>query len=74
MAPCKGPSQAPRPAWQNHAASRPGAAIGGAGGAVVGAVVPGLSTGEGALIGAAGGAVVGDKVTITLEIEALKQA
>lgn len=36
-----------------------GALIGGAGGAVVGAVVPGLSTGEGALIGAAGGAVVG---------------
>ncbi|AGH47780.1 MULTISPECIES: YMGG-like glycine zipper-containing protein [Sphingomonadales] len=36
-----------------------GAAIGGAGGAVVGAVVPGISTGEGALIGAAGGAVVG---------------
>lgn len=36
-----------------------GAVIGGAGGAVVGAVVPGLSTGEGALIGAAGGAVVG---------------
>lgn len=36
-----------------------GGAIGAAGGAVVGAVVPGLSTGEGALIGAAGGAVVG---------------
>lgn len=36
-----------------------GALIGGAGGAVVGAVVPGISTGEGALIGAAGGAVVG---------------
>ena len=36
-----------------------GALIGGAGGAVVGAVIPGLSTGEGALIGAAGGAVVG---------------
>ncbi|ARS26478.1 hypothetical protein KC8_04125 [Sphingomonas sp. KC8] len=36
-----------------------GAVIGGAGGAVVGAVVPGISTGEGALIGAAGGAVIG---------------
>lgn len=36
-----------------------GAAIGGAGGAVVGAVVPGISTVEGAAIGAAGGAVVG---------------
>src|SRR3546814_3670728 len=36
-----------------------GAAIGGAGGAAVGAVVPGLSTVEGAAIGAAGGAVVG---------------
>lgn len=36
-----------------------GGAIGAAGGAVVGAVVPGLSVGEGALIGAAGGAVVG---------------
>lgn len=35
-----------------------GAAIGGAGGAVAGAVVPGLSVGEGALIGAAGGAAV----------------
>ena len=33
--------------------------IGAAGGAVVGAVVPGLSVGEGALIGGAGGAVVG---------------
>lgn len=36
-----------------------GAAIGGAGGAVVGAVVPGISTAEGAAIGAAGGAIVG---------------
>lgn len=36
-----------------------GAAIGGAGGAVVGAVVPGVSTVEGAAIGAAGGAIVG---------------
>lgn len=36
-----------------------GGAIGAAGGAVVGAVVPGLSVGEGALIGGAGGAVVG---------------
>lgn len=36
-----------------------GAVIGGAGGAVAGAIIPGLSTGEGALIGAAGGAVVG---------------
>lgn len=34
-------------------------AIGAAGGAVVGAVVPGLSVGEGALIGGAGGAVIG---------------
>src|SRR3546814_14330652 len=34
-----------------------GAAIGGAGGAAVGAVVPGLSTVEGAAIGAAGGAI-----------------
>ena len=36
-----------------------GAAIGGGGGAVAGAVIPGLSVGDGALIGAAGGAVVG---------------
>jgi hypothetical protein len=36
-----------------------GAAIGAGGGAVVGAVVPGLSVGEGALIGGAGGAVIG---------------
>jgi len=36
-----------------------GAAIGGAGGAVVGAVVPGLSVVDGALVGAAGGAAVG---------------
>lgn len=35
-----------------------GTAIGGAGGAVAGAVIPGLSTGNGALIGAAGGAAV----------------
>lgn len=35
-----------------------GAAIGGAGGAVAGAVIPGLSVGDGALVGAAGGAVV----------------
>jgi hypothetical protein len=33
-----------------------GGAIGGAGGAVAGALIPGLSTGNGALIGAAGGA------------------
>jgi membrane associated rhomboid family serine protease len=36
-----------------------GAAIGGGGGAVAGAIIPGLGVGEGALIGAAGGAVVG---------------
>lgn len=36
-----------------------GGAIGGLGGAAVGAVVPGLSVGDGALIGAAGGAVIG---------------
>lgn len=36
-----------------------GAVIGGGGGAVAGAIIPGLSTGEGALIGAAGGAVIG---------------
>jgi hypothetical protein len=35
-----------------------GAGIGAAGGAVAGAVIPGLSVGEGALIGGAGGAVV----------------
>ena len=35
-----------------------GALIGGAGGAVAGAVIPGLSTGNGALIGAAGGAAI----------------
>ncbi|RVT94701.1 hypothetical protein [Sphingomonas crocodyli] len=35
-----------------------GALIGGAGGAVAGAVIPGLGTGEGALIGAAGGAAI----------------
>jgi hypothetical protein len=33
-----------------------GALIGGAGGAVAGAIIPGISTGNGALIGAAGGA------------------
>ena len=33
-----------------------GTAIGAGGGALVGAVVPGVSTGDGALIGAAGGA------------------
>lgn len=36
-----------------------GAALGGAGGAVVGAVVPGVSAVEGAAIGAAGGAIIG---------------
>lgn len=36
-----------------------GAAIGAAGGAVLGAVVPGISAVEGAAIGGAGGAVVG---------------
>ena len=36
-----------------------GAAIGAGGGAVAGAIIPGLSIGEGALIGGAGGAVVG---------------
>jgi membrane associated rhomboid family serine protease len=35
-----------------------GALIGGAGGAVAGAIIPGLGTGEGALIGAAGGAAI----------------
>ena len=35
-----------------------GAGIGAAGGAVAGAVIPGLSVGEGALIGGAGGAVL----------------
>lgn len=35
-----------------------GAGIGAAGGAVAGAVIPGLSVGEGALIGGAGGAIV----------------
>ena len=35
-----------------------GAGIGAAGGAVAGAVIPGLGVGEGALIGGAGGAVV----------------
>ena len=34
-------------------------AIGAGGGAVVGAIIPGLSVGEGALIGGVGGAVVG---------------
>lgn len=36
-----------------------GAGIGGAGGAVAGAVIPGLGVVEGAAIGAAGGAAVG---------------
>jgi hypothetical protein len=36
-----------------------GAAIGAGGGAVAGAVIPGLSVGEGAIIGGVGGAVVG---------------
>jgi len=36
-----------------------GAAIGGAGGAVAGAVLPGISAVEAAAIGAAGGAVIG---------------
>ena len=35
-----------------------GALIGAGGGAVAGAVIPGLSTGDGALIGAAGGAAI----------------
>jgi hypothetical protein len=35
-----------------------GAAIGAGGGAVVGAIVPGLSVGEGAAIGAIGGATI----------------
>ncbi|WP_156677783.1 hypothetical protein [Sphingomonas profundi] len=35
-----------------------GAGIGAAGGAVAGALIPGLSVGEGALIGGAGGAIV----------------
>ncbi len=35
-----------------------GAGIGAAGGAVAGAIIPGLGVGEGALIGGAGGAVV----------------
>lgn len=35
-----------------------GGAIGALGGAAVGAVVPGISTGNGALIGAAGGATI----------------
>ena len=35
-----------------------GGAIGGAGGAVAGAVIPGLSTGEGALLGAGAGVAV----------------
>lgn len=34
-----------------------GAGIGAAGGAVVGAIVPGMSVGKGALIGGAGGAI-----------------
>jgi len=35
-----------------------GAGIGAAGGAVAGAIIPGLGVGEGALIGGAGGAVI----------------
>ena len=35
-----------------------GAGIGAAGGAVAGAVIPGLSVGEGAIIGGAGGALL----------------
>jgi hypothetical protein len=35
-----------------------GGAIGGAGGAVAGALIPGLSTGEGALLGAGAGVAV----------------
>ena len=35
-----------------------GALIGAGGGAVAGAIIPGLSTGDGALIGAAGGAAI----------------
>lgn len=35
-----------------------GAGIGAAGGAVAGALIPGLSVGEGALIGGAGGAIL----------------
>lgn len=35
-----------------------GTAIGAGGGAVAGAVIPGLSVGEGALVGAAGGAAI----------------
>jgi hypothetical protein len=36
-----------------------GGAIGAGGGAVAGALIPGLGVGEGALIGGAGGAVIG---------------
>lgn len=36
-----------------------GGAIGAGGGAVAGAIIPGLGVGEGALIGGAGGAVIG---------------
>ena len=35
-----------------------GAGIGAAGGAVAGALIPGLSVGQGALIGGAGGAII----------------
>ncbi|MDB5662478.1 MAG: hypothetical protein JWM38_197 [Sphingomonas bacterium] len=35
-----------------------GTAIGAGGGAIAGAVIPGLSVGEGALVGAAGGAAI----------------
>ena len=43
---------------QNTSEVLRGAGIGGAGGAVAGAIIPGLGVGEGALIGAAGGAAV----------------
>jgi uncharacterized membrane protein YccC len=47
------PSQA-----QNTRQVLRGTAIGAGGGAVAGAIIPGLGVGEGALIGAAGGAAV----------------
>lgn len=43
---------------QNSSQVLRGAGIGAAGGAVAGAIIPGLGVGEGALIGGAGGAVV----------------
>lgn len=43
-------------AAQNASQMLKGTAIGAGGGALLGAVVPGVSTGNGALIGAAGGA------------------